>query len=274
MMKFYRKIGLAILLACLPAASLSAQQISMSTRFPALMASGDYSGVAKLFHLPEEYDARRRGEEVAQLSQMLAFIQKHLGTPGGLKPAVVPEEAFPVFIYGGSIAYWEKIPLGKPESYTVDFAEEGAGYLSFYYHTGKDGRKRLRMVGYALSEQRPDSKERLTELSGLLFLELRDWEMAKNANPGEMRFSVIVVEEINQARAIQEQLLAGASFADMARTHSKGPGRQVGGDMGFVDPQALDEALQTAAYQLKINEISAPVETANGVFILKKTGEK
>lgn len=71
------------------------------------------------------------------------------------------------------------------------------------------------------------------------------------------------------ARDILSRLRGGADFAKMAREYSKGPVAEEGGDLGFVEIQDLTPAIAAATKNLKINEVSDPVDNSNGYYILK-----
>ena len=75
----------------------------------------------------------------------------------------------------------------------------------------------------------------------------------------------------DKAQDLRRQLVAGADFAELAHRHSDGPSADAGGDIGFV-PKGGGGQLEAALFKLKDGEISAVVETAAGLLILKRTG--
>lgn len=68
---------------------------------------------------------------------------------------------------------------------------------------------------------------------------------------------------------IQAALQGGTSFADVARSWSKGPNAARGGGIGTVAPGDLfDENLDRAAFALQPGQVSDPVITSRGVHLL------
>ncbi len=78
-------------------------------------------------------------------------------------------------------------------------------------------------------------------------------------------------QTIEQARAIREQILGGATtFADAARRHSQAPSAPSGGRLGPIGRLGpMAEAFTTAAFQLNEGEISLPVVTVHGVHLIR-----
>jgi peptidyl-prolyl cis-trans isomerase SurA len=63
---------------------------------------------------------------------------------------------------------------------------------------------------------------------------------------------------------------AGDSFAAIAKTMSDDPsGRERGGDIGWMAPGDLDPRLMDAVGKLAVGEISEPMQTAQGIEILR-----
>ena len=74
----------------------------------------------------------------------------------------------------------------------------------------------------------------------------------------------------DRAEDLAEQAAAGASFADLARQYSDDGGTAPnGGAFGFVAPGDLPEAMDDALAQMKVGDISAPVEVDDGFSILR-----
>ncbi len=89
-----------------------------------------------------------------------------------------------------------------------------------------------------------------------------------------MRISAILVKAKPEAQKILLKLESGADFAELARNHSIGPGKEEGGDIGYFAPGDLMEELKAVAVNLKIGEYSGIIKTDNGFFVLMKTEEK
>jgi peptidyl-prolyl cis-trans isomerase D len=63
-------------------------------------------------------------------------------------------------------------------------------------------------------------------------------------------------------------------FADVAKTYSEAQTATVGGETGFLDRTQRDEAVMKALDALKPNEISEPIPTADGVYVVQLIEKK
>ncbi len=77
------------------------------------------------------------------------------------------------------------------------------------------------------------------------------------------------VATIKMAKEIRTQIEGGADFAEMARVYSTGSQASQGGDWGWVDRKTLREDLANIAFTLKAGAQSDPIETAQGVYLMK-----
>jgi peptidyl-prolyl cis-trans isomerase SurA len=75
-------------------------------------------------------------------------------------------------------------------------------------------------------------------------------------------------ETLQKAAQILEQLKNGASFAGYARQYSEASTAAVGGDLGWVRPEQLPEALAAVVRQMGPGTISNPIPVPGGVSIL------
>lgn len=82
--------------------------------------------------------------------------------------------------------------------------------------------------------------------------------------------SHILVDHAHEAEDIQKKLKAGESFESLARTFSKCPSSEEGGDLGPVESSRLDDTFAEAAILLKVGEISPAVRTGFGYHLIKK----
>ncbi|QSS97581.1 peptidylprolyl isomerase [Psychroflexus sp. ALD_RP9] len=79
----------------------------------------------------------------------------------------------------------------------------------------------------------------------------------------------------NKALAIAEQVKKGANFSSLAKKHSADPSAKLnGGDMGWFNAFKMVYPFESAAYNLKLGEVSQPVKTRFGYHIIQKTGER
>ena len=77
--------------------------------------------------------------------------------------------------------------------------------------------------------------------------------------------SGVSVEEISAALAADP-----ASFADLVRRYSSGPGRNDGGDLGTIEKRRLRMEFASALEgKIAVGKICGPIKTADGVFWLK-----
>ena len=75
-----------------------------------------------------------------------------------------------------------------------------------------------------------------------------------------------------RANEVIAKLKQGEAFATLAKTYSEDPmSAEKGGDLGTVEPGFFGEDFDNAVAGLKVGEVSAPVETAFGVQVLKVT---
>lgn len=90
-------------------------------------------------------------------------------------------------------------------------------------------------------------------------------------NVEQVRARHILVTDVAKAAAIRDELSNGADFAALAARDSLDvTTNQGGGDLGwFARGQLLQEAIETAAFSLPINDLSAPIQTELGYHILQ-----
>lgn len=71
------------------------------------------------------------------------------------------------------------------------------------------------------------------------------------------------------ARAGRERLLKGEDFATVAKEISQGPTASTGGDLGEVSKKGLLPELAKAIQTLEPGQISEPIETTNGIHVVR-----
>ncbi|MGE5538925.1 MAG: peptidylprolyl isomerase [Gemmatimonas sp.] len=67
---------------------------------------------------------------------------------------------------------------------------------------------------------------------------------------------------------MREQLVAGAGFVPLARQFSQAASAQAGGDIGWVVQGQLDPELDRALESMQPGELSQPIRTAGGYYLL------
>lgn len=85
----------------------------------------------------------------------------------------------------------------------------------------------------------------------------------RHEDPAHPEATVAFVEGLRQ------RILAGASFADLAREHSQSETRLLGGRLGVVAPGKLPPKLEAIVFGLAANQLSAPISTRQGVFLFR-----
>lgn len=79
----------------------------------------------------------------------------------------------------------------------------------------------------------------------------------------------ILVDEVDEAREIIEELQQGADFQELARTRSTGPSGPNGGDLGWFTPDSMVAPFANAASSMEVGTFSVePVETRFGWHVI------
>ncbi|MGH7092694.1 MAG: foldase protein PrsA [Stellaceae bacterium] len=81
-------------------------------------------------------------------------------------------------------------------------------------------------------------------------------------------------EVLGTANRLIEQMRAGARFSAMARQFSQSATAAVGGDLGWLRPDQLQPALAKAVADLRPGELSPPIRTAGGYYIMLVLGRR
>jgi len=90
----------------------------------------------------------------------------------------------------------------------------------------------------------------------------------------EWNASHILVETEDGARALLEEVEAGADFAEMAREHSTGPSGPNGGQLGWFSPGMMVEPFETAVAEMEDGDVAGPVQTQFGWHLIKLNESK
>jgi len=85
--------------------------------------------------------------------------------------------------------------------------------------------------------------------------------------PGD---GVSVADARKKAAALRDRILAGEDFASLARANSEDAASAIkGGDLGWVDPGVMVPQFEKAMGELKVGEVSEPVETRFGLHVIQ-----
>ena len=77
-----------------------------------------------------------------------------------------------------------------------------------------------------------------------------------------------IPEASANARRIMEQVRQGGSFVAYARQFSQASTAAVGGDLGWVRPEQLPDALAQASREMSVGQLAGPIEVPGGVSII------
>lgn len=87
-----------------------------------------------------------------------------------------------------------------------------------------------------------------------------------------LRASHIRADTRAEADSLHALILAGADFAQLARSRFKSPDLvRSGGDLGYFTVDEMDIAFEDAAFRMQVGEISRPVATSTGYSIIRLT---
>ncbi|MCD4654056.1 peptidylprolyl isomerase [bacterium] len=80
--------------------------------------------------------------------------------------------------------------------------------------------------------------------------------------------------QVGASKAMQEAQ-SGVDFAELAKKYSQDKKTvEKGGDIGFIKRKQMVEPLENAAFALAVGEVSKPIKTQFGVYLLKATEKK
>lgn len=90
------------------------------------------------------------------------------------------------------------------------------------------------------------------------------WEIFLRIESPEQKSKVF-----QEAQQLVQQLRQGASFREVARQFSQSPSAIAGGDLGKVTEGAMVPAIEQKVKTLKVGEISDPIYTVSGYYIVR-----
>jgi peptidyl-prolyl cis-trans isomerase D len=80
---------------------------------------------------------------------------------------------------------------------------------------------------------------------------------------------------LEEALDIKREIDAGSDFAELANVYTQDPsGRSTGGSLGWFGPGAMVREFDSAAFAMKVGDISDPVKTNFGYHIIHKIDER
>lgn len=87
----------------------------------------------------------------------------------------------------------------------------------------------------------------------------------------QVRARHILVETLAQAMDAHEQIAGGADFGLIAKSISKCPSGQNGGDLGMFGKGQMVKPFEDAAFSLEVNKVSLPIQTQFGYHLIQRT---
>lgn len=90
----------------------------------------------------------------------------------------------------------------------------------------------------------------------------------------QIQASHILVDTEALANDILTEITDGLSFEEAAKKYSSCPSNQQGGDLGFFSRGQMVPEFEAVAFELKLDEISKPVQTQFGYHLIRKTAEQ
>jgi foldase protein PrsA len=92
--------------------------------------------------------------------------------------------------------------------------------------------------------------------------------------PGAAKLRILVVDTQAEAEHLHKQIAGGADFAALVRDHSKGPAKEAGGDLGWVDVRMLPPALGQAVTAIPKAGLAPVVAGGDKFYVLRVEGRQ
>jgi foldase protein PrsA len=153
----------------------------------------------------------------------------------------------------------------KMEQIKADLGENFEMTLANYGYKNEDELRETIKIGL------------LQEKAALKDIKITDKELKESYDnyKTQIRASHILVADEKTANEVKKKLDEGSKFEDLAKEYSTDPGSaKKGGDLDWFGPGMMVAPFEEAAYALKINEISSPVQSEHGFHIIKLTEKK
>lgn len=90
----------------------------------------------------------------------------------------------------------------------------------------------------------------------------------------EVHAQQILVATAEEAKSLLDQIRAGVSFEQLARSHGRSPDAQRGGDLGWFARGTMPRPFDDACFALKPGQVSGVVQTSYGYHLFKLLGRR
>ena len=87
----------------------------------------------------------------------------------------------------------------------------------------------------------------------------------------QVRAKHILVKSLNEAIDLHTKVAAGEDFSELAKTFSKCPSGQNGGDLGLFGRGQMVKPFEDATFNLSVGGVSTPVQTQFGYHLIQRT---
>jgi peptidyl-prolyl cis-trans isomerase C len=87
----------------------------------------------------------------------------------------------------------------------------------------------------------------------------------------QVRARHILVQTLAEAMNAHEQITSGSDFGLIAKSISKCPSGQNGGDLGMFGKGQMVKPFEDAAFGLEVGKVSLPVQTQFGYHLIERT---
>ena len=81
----------------------------------------------------------------------------------------------------------------------------------------------------------------------------------------------ILVPTLNEAMDLHTKITNGEDFSTLAKSFSKCPSGQNGGDLGMFRPGHMVKPFEDATFKLAVGGLSTPVQTQFGYHLIQRT---
>ena len=81
----------------------------------------------------------------------------------------------------------------------------------------------------------------------------------------------ILVDTEEQCLSLKSDIEAGASFADIAKTHSNCPSKMQGGALGSFSRGQMVQEFDEVVFSAELNKVQGPVKTQFGYHLVEVT---
>ncbi len=145
-----------------------------------------------------------------------------------------------------------KIPYTRPEERKIEYLFSGYESFRDEIEISEEEKK----VYYDTHQYDYSTEEKVRARHILL---------AMPPNPSEEK----AAQTRKRAEDLMKEITEGADFAEMAKKHSDGPTKDVGGDLGIFERGAMLPEFEEVAFSMGVGDVSTPVLTRFGWHIIK-----